>query len=170
MTTILENLPNELKIIILKYLIIPSKNILLVGNEKVGKTCFINRLKGNTKLEQRYYPTNDNIFHTITENIKILEYPGQEIFQEDLQKATYLQLEKVTTIIIMVSITDDYIFQTIKKWKNKLTFLNKPFMICINKTDIVNLKTEYFKKHTLNKIKNHCKNQIFYAHELLLLM
>ena len=108
--------------------------ILLVGNTGVGKSSYIEKMK-NKPFRKEYTPSFKPSIHNINSSLTIMELPKSD----DFYQTTAIEYEfckKATKIIIMVSQDSYSSYEYIEKYFRKFNYLNIPFEILINKSDI----------------------------------
>ena len=111
------------------------KNILIIGDGGVGKTCLINR-NFNNYFEKKYIPTN-NIDNTQHNGYNIYDFPGQVKYGSH-----NIDLQDIKVCIIMYDVTSRISYNNINFWKLKVEKLcgNIPIIIVGNKIDITSRK------------------------------
>lgn len=146
-------LPRELQIHCLQFLITPNERILVVGSEKVGKTCFVNKFMNNH--DNRH---NTRSICTINNRAKMVEA------NEDDHNFK----QKPTKILIMCDVTSTYsITQIYNKFIPKYNDLNVPFEIIVNRKDANNSKwkmQEIISLHEMCRKMNHANIHVNCLH------
>lgn len=108
--------------------------IVLLGRDGVGKSSYIRSLK-NEPFQGKYLTTWGYITHIIalspSQNIEIIDTPGQELFRKDWDKV----LHQANAIILMWSGTR---VSQLRFWSNIISQFapNKPIVIVSTKKDI----------------------------------
>tara|TARA_Y100000389_G_scaffold205095_2_gene263073 strand:- start:1353 stop:1847 length:495 start_codon:yes stop_codon:yes gene_type:complete len=121
---------------------ITKKNILLVGDGGVGKSCLVDRLSQHI-FESRYLPNfainTTEINTTENNNYNIYDFPGQELHCL-IHHKPYIQ--DTNLCIIMYDLTSKLSYQNVLIWKKQITELigKMPFIIVGNKKDIYHRK------------------------------
>jgi hypothetical protein len=113
MTAIFAKLPSSLQIQVFTYLTLPNERILLVGENSVGKTEFIQKC-GYTKTEVCHLSNLSHICgccYTINSRVKIMEL-SDGLFT-NLLKKRFSGINTPTKIVLMASVVDRVSIQKI---------------------------------------------------------
>lgn len=126
-------------------------NVSIVGDHKVGKTSFINRLKTG-RFSQDYVPT-------IEAKSTLLNFSTSqgEIKLNVIENC----FEPVDAAIIMFDVTSHSSYSIVEQLYRKLTLINSniPIVLCGNKLDLTSEGGNPFKY-----IKFHLENNLQYYH------
>lgn len=135
--------------------------ILMIGDCRVGKTSFINKIKD---VDSYYYDPTDCItsYDIVDENrqiiYKIYDLAGDT--KEDPRDMLHW-FDDIQHIIIMCSMDDYDSIKSVKYWMREYSYFNRPFSIMVNKVDVLESmcdrkKIKYERKieHIARKNKN----------------
>jgi predicted GTPase len=135
--------------------------ILMIGDCRVGKTSFINKIKD---VESYYYHATDCItsYDIVDEKrqimYKIYDLSGDT--KEDPRDMLHW-FDDIQHIIVMCSMDDYNSIKSVKYWMREYSYFNRPFSIMINKVDVLEnmsdrKKMKYERKieHIARKNKN----------------
>jgi small GTP-binding protein len=111
-----------------------KKNILLLGDGGVGKSCLVDLILDENRIWEPRYLENFHIRIVENEKYKLFDFPGQELyFKHDKIE------DKIDLCIIVYDLTNKLSFKAIEQWKIKANKLQtneiKKIIIVGNKKD-----------------------------------
>jgi len=133
--------------------------LVIVGNDKAGKTCLRYKLVDGY-FEDRYIPTlaiETNIYEFDGERIEIWDTAGQRQFQ-GIREGYY---DGGDIFIVMFDLNDHASFTSVDYWVNKIreTCGDVPIILCGNKSEIGRVDQEFIdhKVEEINQDSNYRK-------------
>jgi GTP-binding protein EngB required for normal cell division len=143
MSEIYEKLPSSIQIMIYTYLTLPNERILLVGENGVGKTSFIENCRTHSQTSPCIFqdPSGSFICHTINPRVKMAEMNSTLIRSNNidiLHERLDREVNKPTRVIVMASVVNrdsiqkayNYFIPLLILWKIPisviLTHVDKP--------------------------------------------
>ena len=135
--------------------------ILLIGDCRVGKTSFINKIKD---VEGYHYHATDCITsYDIVDERRQIIYKIYDLAGDTKEDPRDMLdwFDDIEHIIVMCSMDDYSSIKSVKYWMREYNYFNRPFSILINKVDVLESmcdrkKIKYERKieHIARKNKN----------------
>lgn len=135
--------------------------ILLIGDCRVGKTSFINKIKD---VESYHYHATDCITsYDIVDERRQIIYKIYDLAGDTKEDPRDMLdwFDDIEHIIVMCSMDDYSSIKSVKYWMREYNYFNRPFSILINKVDVLESmcdrkKIKYERKieHIARKNKN----------------
>jgi predicted GTPase len=135
--------------------------ILLIGDCRVGKTSFINKIKD---VKSYYYePTDCITSYDIVDEKRQIIYKIYDLAGDTKEDPRDMLdwFDDVEHIVMMCSMDDYASIKSLKYWMREYSYFNRPYSIIVNKVDVLECmcdkkKMKYEKKieHIARKNKN----------------
>ncbi len=111
--------------------------ILIVGDCRVGKTSFINKIKNGESYH--YKPTDCITSYDIIDEKRKIMYKIYDLAGDTKEDARDMLdwFDDIEHIIVMCSMDDYHSIKSTKQWMREYSYFNRPFSIMINKLDIL---------------------------------